>query len=453
MGLDSAINRYIPVCLANQDSRGIDKVLSSSYYFSLAVMAAILCFSVVIYLNLGNWFEIQPELIKSASWLVLIVGCSFALIVPLQRSSAVLSGLQRYDITNAIELSLLLARTLLLVVMLAHGYGLLTVGAIFGASEILMRLLQFFFSRKLLPHNSIALKDFDFRLLKEMAFYGTNTLLYTMAVLILTKSSSIIIGIFLGTAQIGHFSVAIAAVLILSTFCQVFSRAIKPAVSDLDARSDNRKIKELSFLAQKYSLLMLIPASCFLIVMGADFLRVWLGQTIQDATTLDLMGKILVIYAMAHFVRLAQQSNFVVLVGRGEHKVFGISMLITAVSFVASAVVCLKVFKMGLLAVAWCNFVPVVLFLGVFLQFYFNKKMNIRLVETAVRVALPALLGTLPAVLLIIAWKLAASPDSWMGLLSVIVATGLVTLPCSWFLALSKLERQRFAQIIIRKRS
>jgi O-antigen/teichoic acid export membrane protein len=451
MGLDSAINRYIPVCLANQDSKGINKVLGTSFYFSLVVSVVLIFLTIVIYWKIGDWFAIQSEFVPIAKLLVLVVGISYSLVVPFQRSTAILSGLQRYDITNIVELSFLLARTLLLVILLRHGYGLLTLGLSFGVSEILMRLVQFFFSNKLLPDNSISIKDIDLRLLKDMVFYGTNTLLYTLAVVILVKASSIVIGIFLGTSQISQFSIATAAVLILSMICQVFSSAIKPAVSDLDARSETGKVREITFLSQKYSLLMLIPASCFLIVMGSDFLRVWVGSTIQDSATLNMMGQILAIFTTAHFVRLTQHSNFLVLVGRGEHKIFGVSMLMTAVSFIVSSVICLKVFRLGLISIAWSNFFPIVIFTGIFLQIYFNKKMQIKFADTIYEVGVPAVLGTLPAVCLILLWKFIAPPSSWLDIAAVVVISAAITLIAGWFFSLSKLERKRFIQIIALK--
>lgn len=450
LGLDSAINRYIPVCIANQDHKGIDRVISTSFYFSLVISVVLACLSMVMYWKIGDWFIIRPELVSTTRLLVLIVGLSFALIVPFQRSSAILSGLQRYDIKTMVEISLLLARTGLLVLLLRQGYGLLTMGLIFGGSEILIRLLQFFFSRRLLPNTSISIKDFDFRLLKDMAAYGTNTILYTMSAVILYKASDIMIGIFLGTSQISQFSIATAGVLLLTQFVQVFSSAIKPAVSDLDARFETDKVREISFLSQKYTLLMLIPAACFFIVMGSDFLKVWMSDRIQDPAILQQMGCILAIFTVAHGIRLTQYSNFIVLVGRGEHKMFGVFTLITAALFVIISVVCLKVFKMGLISVAWSNFVPVVLCSGILLQVYFNRKMQIRFKDTVSRVGIPAMLGTLPAIGLILIWKYVAAPDSWTKLVGVAITAAVATVVASWFLAFSKVERQYFLRIVVK---
>ena len=67
----------------------------------------------------------------------------------------------------------------------------------------------------------------------------------------------------------------------MSEFVQAFTTAIKPAVSDLDTRDDQTRVRQIAFLTQKYSLLILIPAAAFLIVMGREFLTVWVGDRNQ----------------------------------------------------------------------------------------------------------------------------------------------------------------------------
>jgi O-antigen/teichoic acid export membrane protein len=320
MGMNSSINRYIPVGLAKGDNEAIQRILSTSlFFFSVAAVVFILL-SLVIYLNIGAWFSITSDMVGTAGLLVLIVGSCFAIAMPLQLSSALLSGLQRYDILNLAELLILLLRSAPIIFLMRRGLGLLTMGFVFGISEIAVRLVQFVFARKLLVRTPVTLKCVDFKLLKEMLAYGINTFLYTMGALILFKASDIVIAMYIGTEQVSQFAVAIAGVVLLSQFLRAFTAAIKPAVSDLDARDDHRRIREISFLMQKYSLLLIIPAGCFLVVMGREFLQVWVGKEFQNPEVVNSISIILAILTVGHCLRLAQHSNFIVLVGKGQHR-------------------------------------------------------------------------------------------------------------------------------------
>jgi O-antigen/teichoic acid export membrane protein len=451
LGLNSAVNRYIPVHLAQGDFAGVSRTVSTSfmYLLSMGIVLAVVCF--FIYSNLEKWFVITPDLLNTAKLLVLVVGFLYCLSFPLQIFNATLSGLQRYDIINIIVLSFFVTRTILLVVLLKQGYGLLTMGLVFGATEVTGHLFKGFFVKKLLPQATITLRGFSWKFLKESTAYGTNTLLYTMGALILYKAGNILIGVFIDAASISRFSIAVAAIMLMASITQMFLKAVKPAVSDLDARGDSMRMQQVAFLTQKYTLLIIIPSCCFLVVMGREFLGVWVGAKIQDAAVLDMMATVMAIMAVAQAVSLSQYSNFVVLVGRGYHKVFGVLTLITAVIFITLALICLKVFNLGLIAVAWCNFIPLVLISGFILPFYFNRRMQITMPETIKSVWIPAVLGTLPTVILIAVWKFIAAPQSWLQIIGVAVAAGTLTLLSSWFLSLAPAEQKRFGRVINRK--
>ena len=451
LGLNSAVNRYIPVYLAQGDFEGVSRTVSTSFVYLLSMGIALAGVSVFVYFNFEKWFVIQPDLLSTARLLVLIVGFLYCLSFPLQIFNATLSGLQRYDIVTSIVLSFFVVRTILLVVLLKQGYGLLTMGLVFGGTEVIGHVFKGFFVRKLLPQAAITLRGFSWKFLRESTAYGTNTLLYTMGALILFKAGNILVGIFLDAASISRFSIAVAAIMLMSSITQIFSKAVKPAVSDLDARGDSERVKKVAFLTQKYTLLMVIPSCCFLVAMGREFLGVWVGAKIQDTAVLDMMATVMAIMAVAQAVRLSQHSNFVVLVGRGYHKIFGVLTLITAVIFIVLAVICLKVFNLGLVAVAWCNFIPLVLISGIILPFYFNRRMQITMAETIKPVWIPVVLGTLPAVILIAVWKFIAAPQSWLQIIGVAVAAGTLTLLSSWFLSLTSVERQRFGRVLYRK--
>jgi O-antigen/teichoic acid export membrane protein len=451
MGLNSSINRYIPVFLAKNDEDGVRRVISTSFFFFSFVGVVLVVSSIVIYWNVGSWFAIEPELVGKASALVLVVGFSFAAACPLQPSTAILSGLQRFDVINLAMLVTLLLRTILLVVLLLRGYGLLTMGLVFGASEVLLRVLHFIFVRKFLTAASLSFANVDFGLLKEMLSYGINTFMYAAGAIIIYKASSVIIGIFMDTAQVSRFEIAAAGVLLLTQLLQAFTAAIKPAVSDLDARDDQLRVKEISFLSQKYSLLLIIPGGCFLIVMGKEFLAVWVGEKIQDPAVISTMAAILAILAVGHCLRLAQYSNFLVLVGRGQHRIFGIITALTALVCVSASVVVVKVLNGGLLGIAWCNLLPMAFVSGVILPIYFNRKMRISALESIRHVWRPALCGSFPAVAVITAWKYLAPPVCWLEILGVVAAAASLTLVGGWFLSLKEVERKRFVHIVLGK--
>jgi O-antigen/teichoic acid export membrane protein len=453
LGLNSSINRYIPLFIVKNNDDGIQRVFNTSLFFFITVSIVLVIISLAVCYNIGSWFTIEPELVRTAGILVLIVGFCSAVAMPMQSSTAILTGLQRYDITNTVMLALLAGRTILIVILLRQGYGLLTIGILFGLSEVIIRLIHSVFVKKLLPEVSLSLTKIDLQLLKEMLAYGINTFMYAMGAIIIYYASSLIIGIFIGTAKVSQFNIAAAGVLLLSQLLQAFTAAIKPAVSDLDTRNDAAAVKEIAFLTQKYSLLLIIPGGCFLIAMGREFLNVWVSDQFTDPSIIDSMAVILTILTVGHCLRLAQHSNFLVLVGRGQHKMFGILTALMALFCVLASIVSVKIFHWGLIGIAWSIFLPMMLTSVLILPIYFNRKMHISTLENIRSVWQPAILGSLPAVVTICVWKFMAPPNSWIEIVSVVLAAMALIVTGGWFLSLKEVEKRRFIRVILPKKS
>ncbi|MHC4116776.1 MAG: lipopolysaccharide biosynthesis protein [Planctomycetota bacterium] len=451
VGLNSSINRYIPIYLARGDSDGIQRVINTSLFVFTFLAVVLVIASLVIYHNIDSWFVIEPELVKTAGILVLVVGFCIAFSMPLQPSTAVLSGLQRYDLINVVVLAALLVRTLLVVALLLRGYGLLTAGTVMGLSEIVVRLVHSAFVARLLPAASLSAAKIDLRLLWKMVPYGINTFLYAMGAVIILNASTLIIGIFIGTAEISQFAAASAGVMLLSLLLGAFTAAIKPAVSDLDARDEQATVKEIAFLTQKYCLLLIIPSVAFLVLMGREFLWIWVGDKFKDPSVIDVMASILAILAVGHCMRLTQHSNFLVLVGRGQHRIFGVITVSMAILCVSASVVSVGLLDWGLIGIAWSNFLPQLLISGIILPIYFNWKMHISALESVRNVWWPAVLGSLPVVAMIGAWKYLAPPDSWPEIVGVVITAMGLTLVGGWFISLKEVERKRFKRIVLRR--
>jgi O-antigen/teichoic acid export membrane protein len=449
MGMNSSIDRYIPVNLARRDDDGVQRVISTSLFFFTALAAVLGLMILLLYDNVGAWFAIAPEMVGTAGVLVLIVGASFVLSMPLQVSSALLCGLQRYDIVNLTELLMLLLRTFLVIVLLGQGYGLLVMGLVYGASEVMVKAAQFVYARKLLPDVSISLRSIDFKLLKEMLVYGINTCLYRTGGLLILKATDLVIAVYIGTAEVSQFAVAMAGILLLTQLLRAFATAIKPAVSDLDARDEHSSVRKISFLTQKYSLLLIIPAAYFLIVMGTDFLHVWVGEKFQDPGIINSLGIVLAILTVGHCLRLAQYSNFLVLVGKGDHRLFGLLTVVTGLLCISASIVSVKIFNLGLIAIAWSNCVPMALISGVVLPIYFNWKMKISMRESFISIWRPAFLGCAPAMILISIWKYFDSPESWISIASVVLCSMVLTCISAWYLSLTSRERERLSKTLI----
>jgi len=445
LGLNSAVNRYIPHYAAVEDYSSISKVKSTAIVFYIFSSLLFLLMTIIFYYNITNWFSI-PILYEDVSrYLVLIVGIAFSILIPLNINTAILSSFQRYDILNVGIIIHVVSRAIILIILLMNNYGLLAVGVVFTTTEIILKLFyNYFASRMTAEYGRISLKNIDFKLLKEMLTYGINTFLFSISIVVIYRSSDMIIGIFKSVTDVTNYSVITVLILVLHQLLQAFLSVIKPAISSLNAVSKSNQIRNIALRTQKYSLIFLIPSSIFFIIFGKELLSIWLGPDFS------YLSSILTVLVIGNFFFLSQQSNYFVLVGKGEHKIFGLMAIITALCSVIFSIISLGIFKFDLVSVAVSTAIPMILISGVLLQGYFNNKMEINLIETLKNSWIPAIIGTIPSILLLLGIKYIFSPSNWTSLILIIGIVAVTTLLGALIFATNIDERNNLVKILKR---
>lgn len=444
-GLSSAINRYVPVSLARGCEDDVRRVTSTGTVFFFGVGVLLAGLTLLLYWGLARWFQIPPVLVPSARQTVLVVGGFACLSVITQGFEAVLSGYQRYDLTGISRVTAVLLRAAIVVAALLNGGGLLAVACAYGLTEFGSKMLNYVFCARLAPKRLVSFRAFDSKLLRDMLAYGINTFLYGAGTLLTYKASELVIGVFLRTEDVAHYSVAATGVLVLSSTIISVCAAIKPATSDLDARGEQASVRELSIASQKYTLFLIVPSVAFLVIMGREFLQVW---SHVDSPQLAL---ILALLAISQAIQLAQHSNFVVMVGKGEHRFFGVCVALIGLSTVVLAVVNCGVLHWGLVGVAVANLFPLLVVCGVIIPRHVDGKLGLSWRERVGRVWRPVFLGCTPAILLLAGWKRLHPPTGWNEIIAMVAATALVTAAAGWRLGLNQAERGHLSALVRRK--
>lgn len=445
-GLSSAINRYVPVGLARGDDDAIRRVASTGTVFFAGVGLAVALFTGLIYFNFTRWFNIPPELVPKAEQAVLAVGILLSITVMMQTFGAVLTGYQRYDLTAGSRIGLLLLRAAAIVTVLFQGRGVVAVAIVYGLTELGINIAHLFFAKRLMPARAVSLAAFDPRLLREMMTYGLNTFLYGTGAVIAYKASELVIGAFMQAGDVARYSVAAAGVLTVSTLIDSLSAAIKPAVSDMDARDESDRIRVLALKSQKYTLFLIVPSVAFLVLMGREFLQVWTGLTDPE------LPIILTLLTLGQAFRLSQHSNFLVLVGKGEHRFFGFAVLGIGVSVVTLSTLAASVFHLGLIGIACASLISWAVVCGIAMPIHVNNRLGISWRDRWEAVIKPVALTGFPAAVILFAWKKLLPPSSWVAILTVVFVTAIVTAISAWHLALDESERHRFSGLLRFKR-
>jgi O-antigen/teichoic acid export membrane protein len=436
-GLSSAINWRVPIALVNGDNDAIRRVLTTGSAFFVAMGAVVLVATALLRRYFVDWFNVPLQLGPEAERAVLVVGCLLGVTVALQAFGAALSGYQRYDLSAISRIVFLLVRGAVLWVLLRADAGLLAVAWTFGLTELGVNGLQVLLGRRLLPARPLAVRWFDPSLLRGMLAYGGNTFLYSAGAVIAYKASEVVLGVLRRPEDVARYAVAATGVLTISAIVESLSAAIKPAVSDLDARDESELIHRLAFAAQKLALLVILPSTAFLVFLGGDFLRLWTRTDLGEVHTA------MALLAVGQAFKLAQQSNFLVLVGKGEHRFFGLAVVGAGAITIALTLLAVGPLDLGVIGAAGSSCLAWVTIAGVVIPAHVNKQFGVSRRERWRRVFCPALLGSAPGIALLGVWSALRQLGSWVEMGILVGAVALVTSVVAWRLSLDPAERAR----------
>jgi len=435
-GLNSAVNYQVPRRHHSGDLAGINSVVSTIFAFYVVMAVAGAGFTALVVWKFPVWFSVPDDLITASRIVIALVGGATLVTLVTSVFSGVLTGLQRYDITAGSRVGFLLARATAIVLALGLGAGLVGLAGAAGAVQVLTAGWVVYAAYRVLPGLRVERSAVDLALLPGLLLYSTSTLMYTSGQLLVSQASKILVGLLLTPADVADFAIPFVLVAMVGNFVFAMTVATKPMTTLLRAEEQDDKIRRLYFLSTKYGMLVAAPAAASFLLFGDKILSAWVGRSHHGPG-----GLLLAILAIPQLLRVSQLAGYSVVTGLGEHRFFGWSVLIQAVSGLVLAFVLAHVFELGLVGVAIGISIPELIGSGFFIPRYCCRVIGVRVRDMIRGSVLPAMTASLPVVLYLVAARFRIAIDSRTSLIVMFGGAVAIWGVATWTLALDRREK------------
>ena len=151
LGISSGISQYLTRYLAENNVQRLNGTASTGMVALTVVGLVVFFCSLVIGLNVTGVFQVPADLRREVSLVVIITGLSAGLQFAFFTYSAVLTSIQRFDVSNAIGVVTRLVSAGITVLVLTMGYGLVGLSLALAVANVLDYALRWYAARKLLP--------------------------------------------------------------------------------------------------------------------------------------------------------------------------------------------------------------------------------------------------------------------------------------------------------------
>lgn len=270
LGLGSAIVFYIPKFQTQKNLEKVKWCIKNSFIIKGALSGV---FSLIIFLGAG--FIANNIYHNSALFPVLqVLAPAIFLFTLILFFPYIFQGFQRLEFSMHYEILFAIGKFLPPILVIA-GLGL--IGAAMGVSISYFAVsivLFFLLFRYLYPRG--ASQKVEIQPFIHYAIYA-----YGIAILALfyNQLSSLLLGFFYpkNLEQVAYFSVAIAIGLLIYILPASLASALLPAISELNALKDGKKMKSICERTMKYIIYLSVPAGIAMIVLGRQVISLVYG--------------------------------------------------------------------------------------------------------------------------------------------------------------------------------
>lgn len=381
LGLRSATVKMSAEYRALGETSSLDQLLSTAVAYSAMAGAVLAAVTLLASPHAGGLLKIQHPAFPA---LVAVVGVSWAIGMVFNPFSAATEGFQRFDVFSRIWITTSVLRAAGIVIVLSQRQGILEMGYVLLASQLVMYALTYIAFRRVAAGVHLSWRKSSWPMFMRMARYGIHTFTASLATRMMSQSIPPLIAYLLPLRFVTYYGVPVR---ILDYGMEGIGRVgqiTMPNASDLMARGKRDDLLKLGILANRYCLALFAPVTAFLGVYGYQVYALWIRPSFA-AESAYLLPVLLIGYTAV----AGQFNSASILFGIARHRLYARLLIGEAVVVLASVVAVLP--RWGLYGAVWITSVCMALNRGAAVCMLAARELGIHPLRYALRIYGPVL--------------------------------------------------------------
>lgn len=404
MGMKQSIVRYISKYYATKDWKQLNEVFSSAVRIYMIISIFIGLVVVVIAFSLLDNFKLPSEYFDIAQKTLLILGLDYAITYFFIPFTA-LGGFHRFDIGNYLRLARQIIQTLIIVVLLELGYGLVVMALLVLVLNFVYLLGMNGYRIHNYPEVRFSRSSISREKTKVLFKYGIFSFLIVVTWIIIFQTDNIVIGWFISMEAVTLYSVVAAIVSQIRGAINIIAVPLVPTVSHFESEGSFEKIQKIYAKSTRYLYYISGYICITALLYGDSFILLWLGEEFMPSV------EILYILIVAGAIFFPQMIANSILFGISKHKVAFYILGIEALANIILSIILVQYW--GIVGVAYGTAIPQLIIYIFIYPYFFHKTIAVKVKSfyyTAVRSLGLALAILVPSAYLT---KKLLIPDSW----------------------------------------
>ena len=441
LGVRESVIRNTSHSVAKKDPKILEDVLSVSFIIYFFISIGTILVSLVLALYFSAIFGVEESIATTASITVLLVGATIAQFFIFNIFSGVLMGLQRYDIFNVVNILTTLLKAAAFVILLKSGYTIVAMAASQMILGFLGGLYLLYSAKRAASVHGVRFKvrfrlDAELRkVARKVVNYSAFVVINNLGQKIVFMTDAIVIGIFMPVASVTFYAIAGTLIEYLRKLVVVTAQVLMPMVAHYSALDDNERIEKTVVDGSKLTLFISFPVSLVFIVLGGEFIALWMGEEFREQS-----GLVLLILAISQIFSAPHQTLSSVLYGMDRHKMLAFFRIGEAAANLILSIVLLHLY--GIAGVALGTTIPHIILTAIILPAYTTRVIGMNLLGYYLRSYIRPIIAAIPFLAIVLFIRYTIPFDSLGFFFGVVIGASLIYLVSSFWILFTAGERQ-----------
>jgi O-antigen/teichoic acid export membrane protein len=280
LGLQSGVTRFV----ADADGRGQRERIGEVVSSALVVLSVTAVVAVAVLLTLsvvaGHIFtNVHGAALQSDLHLLFILFAAEALFgLPALAFLGLLQGLQRYGWIKVIELSRQILYTVLALIVLLTGHGVVAFGAAMISGTLFAAVGYAVAARILCPELRVSPRLINRGALRPLAGFSVWVFITRISGVIWAQMDTLILSLLVGINVLAGYSVVARLESAASYPLSLTAAAVVPAAANLLAMQSGVRLRDLLIRGTRYTLALSLPVTIAAMVLARPLIVGWVGS-------------------------------------------------------------------------------------------------------------------------------------------------------------------------------
>ncbi len=349
LGLSVAVTRHFSGALGAADHEGCNRAFNTSLWlFSfIGVVALLISLSLMA---AAPYFCRTPEHVTLFRTLILILGSDLALSMPARAYGGMLTSSLKFSFLATLQLAALVVRSVLIVVMLNLGFGIVTLALVNVSVQLPVRLMHVVFAHRHMPFLRISRRYLSWSMVKQLFSFSSYMFIAQLGDQLRFHVDYLVITAFLGLAYVTQYKIASMLVHYHSMLMSAVTGVLYPLFGQMAGGGNIVAIRKIFMAGTRLSMVIASFVTFGLVAWGKPFIHLWVGRRFVETYPC------LVILSISFMVMLWQATTMNLFIGLSRQKVIAGLNASEGIANLALSLILVKPF--GIVGVALGTAIP-----------------------------------------------------------------------------------------------